>query len=198
MNDLKKRFDETIRGQLMKELALTNPMQVPRLEKVIINVGLGDGSQNAKLLDGGVEELGMITGQKPVVTRAKKSIAGFKIRDGMPVGAKVTLRRDRMYDFIVKLTAIALPRIRDFRGLNPNGFDGRGNYNIGLKDQLVFPEIDYDKIARVRGMNITIVTTATNDAHARALLTHLGFPFRKPRAPQQESAPAEAPQAEAS
>lgn len=178
---LKERYQEKMVPALKKELGLTNQLQVPKLEKVVVNIGLGDGASNAKLFEAGVEELQMITGQKPVITRAKKSIAGFKIRQGMPIGAKVTLRGERMYDFIAKITGIALPRIRDFRGLSPKGFDGRGNYNLGLRDQLVFPEINYDKVQRMRGMNITIVTSARNDMEARALLNQLGFPFKKAR-----------------
>jgi len=176
---LKERYQQEMVPALMKELGLSNIYEIPRLEKLIINLGLGDGAQNAKLFDAGVQELQAIAGQKPVITRAKKSIAGFKIRQGMPIGAKVTLRGERMYDFIAKLTGVVLPRIRDFRGLSPKGFDGRGNYNLGLKDQLVFPEINYDKVQRLRGMNITIVTSAKTDMEARALLNQLGFPFRK-------------------
>lgn len=190
---LKERYKKQVVPALMKELGVTNGFQVPHLEKVVVNIGLGDGAQNAKLFDNGVEELQRITGQKPVITRAKKSIAGFKIRQGMPIGAKVTLRGDRMYDFIAKVTGIVLPRIRDFRGLSPKGFDGRGNYNLGLKDQLVFPEINYDQVQRMRGMNITIVSSARNDMEARALLQHLGFPFRKSGKPE-----AEVPQAQVS
>ena len=182
MAKLKERYEKEMVPALKKELGYTNIHQIPRLEKVVINVGLGDGASNAKLFEAGIEELTAIVGQKPVVTRAKQSIAGFKIRQGMPIGAKVTLRGERMYDFIAKLTGIVLPRIRDFRGLSPKGFDGRGNYNLGLKDQLVFPEIDYDKIQRMRGMNVTIVTSARTDMDARALLNHLGFPFQKERA----------------
>lgn len=177
---LKERYQQEMVPALMKELGLSNKMQVPRLEKVVVNLGLGDGANNNKLIDAGVEELQAMTGQKPVQTRAKKSIAGFKIREGMPIGAKVTLRGERMYDFIAKLTGVVLPRIRDFRGLNPKGFDGRGNYNLGLRDQLVFPEINYDQVQRLRGMNITIVTNAQDDMACRALMTQLGFPFRKP------------------
>jgi large subunit ribosomal protein L5 len=188
---LKERYQQEVVSALKKELGLANQFQVPRLEKLVINVGLGDGAQNAKLFDLGVAELQAITGQKPVVTRAKKSIAGFKIRQGMPIGAKVTLRGDRMYDFISKLTGIVLPRIRDFRGLSAKGFDGRGNYNLGLKDQLVFPEINYDQVQRMRGLNITIVTSGRTDMEARALLEHLGFPFAK-------SGKVEGPQAQAS
>jgi large subunit ribosomal protein L5 len=176
---LKERYEKEVVPALMKELGYDNKFQIPHLEKVIVNIGLGDGAQNAKLFDNGVEELQSITGQKPIITRAKKSIAGFKIRQGMPIGAKVTLRGERMYDFISKLTGIVLPRIRDFRGLSPKGFDGRGNYNLGLKDQLVFPEINYDKVQRMRGMNITIVTSGNTDMDARVLLEQLGFPFRK-------------------
>jgi len=188
---LKERYEQEIVPALMEELGHSNKYQTPRLEKLIVNIGLGDGAQNAKLFDAGVQELQAIAGQKPVITRAKKSIAGFKIRQGMPIGAKVTLRGERMYDFIAKLTGVVLPRIRDFRGLSPKGFDGRGNYNLGLKDQLVFPEIHYDKVQRLRGMNITIVTSATTDMEARALLNQLGFPFRKAKSE------AEAPQAAA-
>jgi large subunit ribosomal protein L5 len=176
---LKQRYEEEMVPALMEELGHSNKYQVPRLEKVIINIGLGDGAQNAKIFDAAVQELLAITGQKPVITRSKKSIAGFKIRQGMPIGIKVTLRGDRMYDFVAKIIGIVLPRIRDFRGLDPKGFDGLGNYNLGLKDQLVFPEIHYDKVQRMRGMNITIVTSAKTDMQAKALLTQLGFPFRK-------------------
>jgi large subunit ribosomal protein L5 len=184
---LKQRFLEEMIPALKSELSFTNIHQVPRVEKIVINIGLGESSSNSKTLDNGLRDLEMISGQKPVVTRAKKSIATFKVRQGMPIGAMVTLRGDRMYDFLAKLNGIVFPRIRDFRGLNPNAFDGRGNYNIGLKDQLVFPEIDYDKIDRLRGMNISIVTTAKTDADARALLNHLGFPFKK-KAPTPVSA----------
>jgi len=176
---LKEKYQKEAIPALTKELGIKNAYEVPRLLKVVVNVGLGDGAQNAKTFDLGVAELQSITGQKPMVTRAKKSIAGFKIRQNMPIGAKVTLRGQRMYDFISKLTGIVLPRIRDFRGISPKGFDGRGNYNLGLKDQLVFPEINYDMVQRVRGLNITIVTSATNDMAAKALLTQLGFPFAK-------------------
>lgn len=184
---LKERYQKEIVPALKKQLGHENDLQVPRLEKIVVNVGLGDGASNAKLFDMGVEELQAITGQKPVMTRAKKSIAGFKIRQGMPIGVKVTLRGARMYDFLAKLTGVVLPRIRDFRGLSPKAFDGLGNYNLGLKDQLVFPEIDYDKVQRMRGLNITLVTSARNDIEAKALLEHFGFPFRKAKsdAPQQ-------------
>lgn len=179
---LKERYEQEMVPALLAELGHSNKYQTPRLEKLIVNIGLGDGAQNAKLFDTGIQELQAITGQKPIITRAKKSIAGFKIRQGMPIGAKVTLRGERMYDFVAKLTGVVLPRIRDFRGLSPKGFDGRGNYNLGLKDQLVFPEINYDKVQRMRGMNITIVTSAETDMEARALLDQLGFPFRKAKA----------------
>jgi large subunit ribosomal protein L5 len=176
---LKERYEKELLQAVQKELGFENKFQSPRLVKVVVNVGLGDAAQNAKLLEKGVNELTQITGQKPVVTRAKKSIAGFKIRQGMPVGAMVTLRGERMFDFLNKLVCIVLPRIRDFRGLSEKGFDTRGNYNIGLKDQLVFPEINYDEVDRLRGLNITIVTTAQDDMAAKSLLKHIGFPFRK-------------------
>lgn len=179
VKSLREKYKEDIVPALMKELSCGNIHQVPQMVKVVINVGLGEAAQNSKAMDAGVTDLTAIAGQKPLVTRARKSIATFKVREGMPVGAKVTLRGDRMYDFIAKLNGIAIPRIRDFRGLNDKGFDGRGNYNLGLKDQLMFPEIAYDKIDRVRGMNITIVTSATNDMEAKALLTALGFPFKR-------------------
>lgn len=182
---LKERYKKEIVPTLKKELGYENDLQVPRLIKIVINVGLGDSTQTAKLLDGGLEELQAITGQKPVITRAKKSIAGFKIREGMPIGVKVTLRGPRMYDFLAKLTGVVLPRIRDFRGINPKGFDGLGNYNLGLKDQLVFPEIDYDKVQRIRGLNITLVMSATTDMEARVFMEHLGFVFRKSAKEQQ-------------
>jgi large subunit ribosomal protein L5 len=179
MKTLKQVYDEELVPRLMKELNMDNKYQVPRVDKIVINIGLGESTQNSKALENGLRDLQLITGQKPVITRAKKSIATFKVRQGMPIGAMVTLRGKRMYDFIAKLNGIVFPRIRDFRGLNDRAFDGRGNYNIGIRDQLVFPEIEYDKIDRVRGMNITLVTTATNDMEARALLDILGFPFRK-------------------
>jgi large subunit ribosomal protein L5 len=179
MATLIERYTSEILPAVLKELGYENLLQAPRLVKVVVNVGLGDGAQNAKIFEKGVNELTQITGQKPVITRAKKSIAGFKVRQGMPVGAMVTLRGDRMFDFIAKLNYIVFPRIRDFRGLNDKAFDTRGNYNIGLKDQLVFPEIDYDMVDRLRGMNITIVTSGKNDMEARVLLKHLGFPFKK-------------------
>ena len=176
---LRKRYFDEIRPALMKELGLENPMAAPKLEKVVINMGVGEATQNAKVLDPAVQELGQITGQKPVVTKAKKSIAAFKVREGMPIGCMVTLRGDRMYEFLDRLMNVALPRVRDFRGVSTRSFDGRGNYTLGLRDQLIFPEIDYSKIERQKGMNITIVTTARSDDHARALLRSLGMPFRQ-------------------
>ncbi|SMO79627.1 LSU ribosomal protein L5P [Melghirimyces algeriensis] len=176
---LKERYQKEIGPALMKRFEYRSPMQVPKIEKVVINMGVGEAVQNSKVLDGAVEDLTLISGQKPVVTRAKKSIAGFKLREGMPIGAKVTLRGERMYEFLDKLINVALPRVRDFRGISPKAFDGRGNYTLGLKEQLVFPEIEYDKVDRVRGMDIVIVTTADTDEEARELLTQMGMPFRK-------------------
>ncbi len=175
---LKERFRNEVAPVLMKEFELSNPMAVPHLHKIVVNMGVGEATQNAKVLDPAVNELGQITGQKPVVTRAKKSIAAFKVREGMPIGAMVTLRGDRMYEFFDRLVNIVLPRVRDFRGVSTKSFDGRGNYTIGLHDQLIFPEIDYAKVDKLKGMNVTIVTTAANDNQARALLKHLGMPFR--------------------
>src|SRR4051812_29147277 len=176
---LKERFAKEIAPALQKELGATNPMAVPRIEKIVINMGVGEATQNAKVLDPAMNELGQITGQKAVVTKAKKSIAAFKVREGMPIGAMVTLRGDRMYEFLDRLINIALPRVRDFRGVSSKSFDGRGNYTLGLKDQLISPEIDYAKVEKMKGMNITIVTTARNDEQARALLKHMGMPFRQ-------------------
>ena len=184
---IQERFKTEISSQLQKDLGLKNSHQVPKLEKIVINVGLGDAASSDKALEAGIEELRLITGQQPRKTRAKKSIAGFKVRENTVVGAMVTLRGERMYDFFAKLTDIVFPRIRDFRGFHEKGFDGRGNYNIGLKDQLVFPEIDYDQIYRSRGMNITIVTTAENDTQAQSLLKAMGFPFRIVKQQQQKS-----------
>ena len=181
---LKEQYFSQVREQLQKELDLGNVMQVPRPEKIIVNMGVGEASKDAKLLDGAVKDLTAITGQKPAIRRARKSIATFKIREGMPIGAAVTMRGNRMWDFLDRLTAIVLPRIRDFRGLNPRSFDGRGNYTFGLTEQLVFPEIDYDDIDQPRGMDVTIVTTAANDDEGRALLKALGFPLRDTRASQ--------------
>jgi large subunit ribosomal protein L5 len=179
---LRTKYFEELRPALQKELGLKNHMAVPKLEKVVINMGVGEATQNAKVLDPAVAELAQITGQKPVVTRAKKSIAAFKVREGMPIGCMVTLRGDRMYEFMDRLLNVALPRVRDFRGVPTKSFDGRGNYTLGLRDQLIFPEIDYAKVEHQKGMNITIVTTATSDEHARALLKSMGMPFRIPGA----------------
>ena len=175
---LKQRFVKEVAPALMKEFSADNPMAVPHLHKIVVNIGMGEATQNAKLLDPAVNELGQITGQKPVVTRAKKSIAAFKVREGMPIGAMVTLRGDRMYEFFDRLVSVVLPRVRDFRGVSTKSFDGRGNYTIGLHDQLIFPEIDYAKVDKLKGMNVTIVTTARDDNQARSLLKHLGMPFR--------------------
>jgi large subunit ribosomal protein L5 len=174
---LKARYREDVVPRLQRELDLSNPMQVPRLEKVTINMGVGEALKDGRMLETAVEDLQTITGQKAVITKARKSIAGFKLREGSAIGAKVTLRGDRMWEFIDRLVTIAIPRIRDFRGLNPKAFDGHGNYTLGLTEQLIFPEIDYDKVAKVRGMDITVVTTATDDDAGRALLIALGFPF---------------------
>ena len=175
---LKERFGKEVAPALMKEFELKNPMAVPHLHKIVVNMGVGEATQNAKVLDPAVNELGQITGQKPVVTRAKKSIAAFKVREGMPIGAMVTLRGDRMYEFFDRLVNVVLPRVRDFRGVSTKSFDGRGNYTLGLHDQLIFPEIDYARVDKMKGMNVTIVTTARSDDQARALLKHLGMPFR--------------------
>ena len=174
---LKTRYQDELRASLQSELGLGNVMQVPRLVKIVLNMGVGQATQQASLLDGAVADLTLITGQKPAVTRAKKSIATFKLREGNAIGAKVTLRGDRMWEFYDRLVSVAIPRIRDFRGLNPNSFDGRGNYTFGVTEQLIFPEIDYDKVASVRGMDITIVTTARSDDEGRTLLLALGFPL---------------------
>jgi large subunit ribosomal protein L5 len=175
---MKERFNKEVAPALMKEFDLKNPMAVPHLHKIVVNMGVGEATQNAKVLDPAVSELGQITGQKPVVTRAKKSIAAFKVREGMPIGAMVTLRGDRMYEFFDRLVNVVLPRVRDFRGVSTKSFDGRGNYTLGLHDQLIFPEIDYARVDKLKGMNVTIVTTARSDDQARALLKHLGMPFR--------------------
>jgi large subunit ribosomal protein L5 len=174
---LRERYRQEIRPQLQQELGLPGPMRVPRLEKIVVNMGVGEAVRDSKLLDSAVEELAIITGQRPVVTKARKSIAAFKLREGMSIGARVTLRGARMWEFLDRLLSTALPRIRDFRGLSPKSFDGHGNYSIGVTEQLIFPEIDYDKVASVRGMDITIVTTARDDDEGRALLRALGFPF---------------------
>jgi large subunit ribosomal protein L5 len=175
---LRERFRDELVPALQRELGFENAMRVPRLEKIVVNTGVGEASRDAKLLDSAVEDLRTITGQRPVITRAKKSIASFKLRAGMSIGAKVTLRGDRMWEFLDRLLSVALPRIRDFRGLDPEAFDGRGNYTVGITEQLIFPEIDYDKVDAVRGMDITVVTTARTDEEGRALLRALGFPFR--------------------
>jgi large subunit ribosomal protein L5 len=176
---LKVRYDQELRQQLKDSLGLPNIMMVPRLEKIVVNMGVGRATQQQSLLDGAVRDLTIITGQKPLVTKAKKSIAGFKLREGNSIGAKVTLRGDRMWEFFDRLISLAIPRIRDFRGLNPNSFDGRGNYTFGVTEQLIFPEIDYDKVDQPRGMDITIVTTGITNAEGRALLDAFGFPFRR-------------------
>ncbi|MPZ87929.1 MAG: 50S ribosomal protein L5 [Nitriliruptorales bacterium] len=175
---LKRRYREEILSQLQQQLGLDNVMQVPRLEKIVVNMGVGDAVADAKAIDGAVRDLATISGQKPRVNRARKSVAGFKLRQGMAVGTKVTIRGDRMWEFFDRLLSVALPRIRDFRGLSADSFDGRGNYTFGVNEQLIFPEIDYDDIDRIRGMDITIATTADNDEQGRALLAAYGFPFR--------------------
>jgi len=176
---LKDLYAKTVVPALVKEFSYKNPMAVPKLEKVALNIGLGEATGNAKLMDGAVNELGAIAGQRPIVTKAKKSIAAFKLRENMPIGCTVTLRGDRMFEFLDRLFNIALPRVRDFRGVSSKAFDGRGNYTLGLKDQLIFPEIDYNKVEKVKGMNICITTTAKTDAEALSLLKHLGMPFRQ-------------------
>ncbi|MEQ8818332.1 MAG: 50S ribosomal protein L5 [Thalassobaculum sp.] len=177
MARLREVYEATIRPDLMSEFGYSNRLEVPRLEKIVINMGVGEAVQDSKRINSAVDELTRIAGQKPVVTRAKKSIAGFKLREGMPIGVKVTLRRERMFEFLDRLVNIALPRVRDFRGLNPKSFDGRGNYALGVKEQIVFPEIDYDKVDTVRGMDIIVVTTAKTDDEARELLKRFQFPF---------------------
>ena len=176
---LRQKYEQDIVPQLSKEYAYKNRMQVPRLTKVVVNMGLGEAIQNPKLLDAAVRDLGQIAGQRPVITRAKKSVASFKVRQGMAIGCCVTLRRERMWEFLDRLMSLALPRVRDFRGVSRKGFDGKGNFSLGLKEQIVFPEVDYDKVEKIKGMNVTIVTTAKTDDEARSLLTHLGMPFRK-------------------
>jgi large subunit ribosomal protein L5 len=178
MNRLKERYQQEVVGALTKEFGYKNVMAVPRIHKVVVNMGLGEATGNAKIVDTGADELARITGQKPVVRRAKKSIAAFKLRKGMPVGTSVTLRGDRMWEFLDRLMSIALPRVRDFKGVSPKGFDGRGNFTLGLKDQLLFPEIDYMKVDKARGMNVSVVTTARTDEEARKLLQFVGMPFR--------------------
>lgn len=179
MSNLKKAYKDTHRAQIRKELGLKNIMQTPQLDKIVINVGLGEALQNAKLIESSVDQLKTITGQAPVVTKSKKAISNFKLRAGVPVGVRVTLRGKRMYEFFERFVGFALPRVRDFKGLSPKSFDGRGNYTVGLQEQLMFPEIDYDKIEKIKGMNITICTTAKNDEEGKVLLKTLGFPLRK-------------------
>jgi large subunit ribosomal protein L5 len=178
MARLKELYHKEIVAQLTKDFGYSNVMQVPKIEKIVVNMGLGEAIQNVKILDSAVEELAAIAGQKAVITKAKKSIAGFKLRQGMPIGCMVTLRREQMYEFLDRLINVALPRVRDFKGVSAKGFDGRGNYSLGVKEQLIFPEINYDKIDKIKGLNITIVTSAKTDEESRALLKHLGMPFR--------------------
>ncbi|MTT32756.1 50S ribosomal protein L5 [Terrilactibacillus sp. BCM23-1] len=179
MSRFKEKYQKEVVPALVEKFNYSSVMEVPKIEKVVINMGVGDAVSNSKALDSAVEELTALAGQKPVVTRAKKSIAGFKLREGMPIGAKVTLRKERMYDFLDKLVTVSLPRVRDFRGVSKKAFDGRGNYTLGVREQLIFPEIDYDKVSKVRGMDIVVVTTANTDEEAAELLTLLGMPFAK-------------------
>lgn len=179
MNRLREKYEASVKDELTKKFNYTTPMQIPKLEKIVVNMGVGDAVQNSKALEDAIEELKVITGQKPIATKAKKSIANFKLREGMPIGAKVTLRGERMYEFLDKLVSIALPRVRDFRGISANSFDGRGNYTVGIKEQLIFPEINFDQIKKIRGLDIVIVTTAKTDEEGRALLGMLGMPFKK-------------------
>ena len=179
MSQLQNQYKEQVVPQLKEKFKYENVHQIPKLDKIVLNMGLGEAIQNIKIIDSAVEELMLIAGQRPVVTRARKSIAAFKLRTGMPIGCMVTLRRDRMYDFFDKLVNVALPRVRDFRGISPKAFDGAGNYSLGIKEHIIFPEIDYDKIDKIKGMNISIVTSAKSDAEGRELLTLMGMPFRK-------------------
>ena len=179
MNRLQEKYENSVKAELANKFAYKSSMQIPKLEKIVINMGVGDAVANSKVLDDAVEELTQITGQKPVITKAKKSIANFKLREGMPIGCKVTLRGERMYEFFDKLVSVALPRVRDFHGINGNSLDGRGNYTLGVKEQLIFPEINFDKVKKVRGMDIVIVTTAKTDEEGRTLLQLMGMPFRK-------------------
>ncbi len=179
MSRLREKYETSIVKEMMSKFSYKSVMQVPRIEKVVINMGLGEATQNPKVIDSALAELTLIAGQKPVVTRAKKSIAQFRVRQGMPIGVKVTLRGERMYEFLDKLMNVALPRVRDFRGVSPKAFDGRGNYTLGLREQLIFPEIDYDKVDKVRGLEVVVVTTANSDEEARSLLTTFGMPFRQ-------------------
>jgi large subunit ribosomal protein L5 len=178
MSQLKERYEKEIAPQLQEQFGFKNPYQIPRVEKIVLNMGLGEAIQNMKILDTAVEELKVIAGQKPIITRAKKSIAAFKLREGMPIGCMVTLRRQRMWDFLNKLVNIALPRVRDFRGISGKAFDGNGNYSLGIKEHIIFPEIDYDKIDKIKGLNVSIVTSATSDEEGKALLKLLGMPFK--------------------
>ncbi|MGN5883608.1 50S ribosomal protein L5 [Staphylococcus simulans] len=179
MSRLKEKFNTEVTENLMKEFNYSSVMEVPKIDKIVVNMGVGDAVQNSKVLDNAVEELTLITGQKPLITKAKKSVATFRLREDMPIGAKVTLRGERMYEFLDKLISVSLPRVRDFHGVSKKAFDGRGNYTLGIKEQLIFPEIDYDKVSKVRGMDIVIVTTANTDEEARELLTQFGMPFQK-------------------
>lgn len=179
MNRLRQKYENEVKNQMVEKFGYKSVMQIPTIDKIVINMGIGDAVSNSKVLDEAVAELALITGQKPVITRAKKSIAGFRLREGMPIGCKVTLRGERMYDFLDKLVSVSLPRVRDFRGVSKKSFDGRGNYTLGVKEQLIFPEIDFDKVSKVRGMDIVVVTTANTDEEARELLTQLGMPFQK-------------------
>src|SRR5690625_2381343 len=179
MNELKQMYQDEIIPAMMEKFNYKSVMQVPKIEKIVLNMGVGDAVQNARALDSAVEELTLISGQKPIITRARKSIAGFRLREGMPIGCKVTLRGERMYDFLQKLIRVALPRVRDFRGVSNKAFDGRGNYTLGVREQLIFPEIDYDKVGKIRGMDIVIVTTANTDEEAHELLSLFGMPFQK-------------------
>ena len=179
MNRLRQKYENEVKNQMVEKYGYKSVMQIPTIDKIVINMGIGDAVSNSKVLDEAVAELALITGQKPVITRAKKSIAGFRLREGMPIGCKVTLRGERMYDFLDKLVSVSLPRVRDFRGVSKKSFDGRGNYTLGVKEQLIFPEIDFDKVNKVRGMDIVVVTTANTDEEARELLTQLGMPFQK-------------------
>ena len=179
MNRLQEKYQNSVRAELQQKFGYKSSMQIPKIEKIVINMGCGDAVANSKVLDDAVEDLTIIAGQKPVVTKAKKSIANFKLREGMPIGCKVTLRGERMYEFLDKLVSVALPRVRDFHGVNQNAFDGRGNYTLGVKEQLIFPEINFDKVKKVRGMDIVIVTTAQTDEEGRTLLSLMGMPFKK-------------------
>lgn len=179
MNRLHEKYNTVVREELQKQFNYSSSMEIPKIEKIVVNMGLGDAVTNSKVLDDAIEELKLITGQKPIATKAKKSIANFKLREGMPIGAKVTLRGERMYEFLDKLVSIALPRVRDFHGISSKSFDGRGNYTCGVKEQLIFPEINFDKVKKVRGMDIVIVTTAKSDEEGRTLLTLMGMPFHK-------------------